>query len=275
MSKLAAVIIDTYPNKYLAAVAIHMALRLPIVKKIYTFSDEPFFDGSTFIQVPRLSSNNDYGSIIFNEIPKHVTEDHFLVIQWDGFPIFPQNWNDEFLKYDYVGAPLGGWVGNGGFSLRSQKLIQTIKNLGLGIDPNNSEDQPEDEIICTKYRNQLESSGIKFAPIEIAERFSFQVGKVKSDTLGFHSADNLPFFIPESELIKVVDQIIERIPQPVMMLRYLQACMQANYYQLFSSSVQNYKAKPNLVKALKLEVSENPNSDLPALIEQLNLRPQS
>ncbi|MBU3555840.1 DUF5672 family protein [Polynucleobacter sp. UB-Piko-W3] len=271
MKKLAAVIIDTYPNKHLAVVAIHMALRLPNIGKIYTFSDEPFFDGAEFIEVPKLSSNNDYGTIIFNMLPKHVSEEHFFIIQWDGFPILPENWNDEFLKYDYIGAPLGGWVGNGGFSLRSQKLLQAINTLGIGIDPSNPDDQPEDAIICTKFRSLLESQGIQFAPLEVAENFSFQAGAIKPDILGFHSADNLPFFIPESELVKVADQIIERIPQPLMMLRYLQVCIQEGYHQLFSTSVRNYKTKLNLMKAIDFELKQNPSSPLKGLIEKINL----
>jgi hypothetical protein len=271
MSKLAAVIIDTYPNKHLAAVAIHMALRLPNVGKIYTFSDEPFFEGAQFVQIPKLSSNNDYGSIIFNVLPKYVSEEHFFIIQWDGFPILPENWSDEFLNYDYIGAPLGGWVGNGGFSLRSQKLIKAIEQLGIGIDPTDPNDQPEDGIICTKYRGQLESHSIQFAPLEIAEKFSFQTGQIRSNMLGFHSADNLPFFIPESELVKVADQIIERTPQPLMLLRYLQVCMQEGYHQLFSATVRNYKTKPNLIKALDFELKQYPNSPLKDLIEKINL----
>jgi hypothetical protein len=270
MSKLAAVIIDTYPNKHMAAIAIHMALQLPNVGKIYTFADEPFFPGADFIEIPKLASNNDYGSIIFNEIPKHVTEDHFFIIQWDGFPLFPHNWNDEFLKYDYIGAPLGGWVGNGGFSLRSKKLIQTIKRLNIGIDPNISEDQPEDGIICTKYRAPLEAEGIKFAPIEVAEKFSFQAGPLRSDMLGFHGAEVMPFYIPEPELLKVNNEIIERLPQPINLLRFLEMLMAAGYTQLFSTMVANYKEKPNLFKAIQFEMASNPSSQLMDVIQHFN-----
>lgn len=271
MSKLAAVIIDTYQNKHLAAVAIHMALQMPNVEKIYTFSDEPFFNGANFIKIPKILNNNDYGSVIFNVIPEHVSEDHFLIIQWDGFPLFPQNWSDEFLRYDYIGAPLlNGWMGNGGFSLRSQKLVQAMKKLNVGVDSSNTEDQPEDEIICTKFRAQLESCGIQFAPLNVAEKFSYQGGNFPPSILGFHSADNFPAFIPESELIKVSDQIIERIFQPVMMLRYLQACKKANYHQLFKKTILNYQAKPNLLKAIDFEMKNYPNSMLLNLIKEIN-----
>ena len=262
MKKLAAVIIDTYPNKHLAAVAIHMALRLSNIGKIYTFSDEPFFDGAQFIKVPKLSSNNDYGSIIFNMLPKHVSEEHFFIIQWDGFPILPENWNDEFLKYDYIGAPLGGWVGNGGFSLRSQKLLKAINALEIGVDPSNPDDQPEDAIICTKFRSLLESQGIQFAPLEVAEKFSFQAGTLRSDMLGFHGAEVMPFYIPEPELIKVHNEIIERLPQPINLLRFLEMSMVAGYTQLFSSMMSNYREKPNLLKAVEFELQQNSNSPL-------------
>ncbi|OIN00743.1 hypothetical protein A9236_05900 [Polynucleobacter sp. QLW-P1DATA-2] len=271
MKKLAAVIIDTYQNKHLASIAIHMALQLPSIQKIYTFSDEPFFPGATFIEIPKLVSNNDYGSIVLDEIPKYVREDHFLIIQWDGFPLFPQNWSDEFLKYDYIGAPLlDGWVGNGGFSLRSQRLIQALTRLGVGIDKSICRDQPEDEIICTKYRAQLEAEGIKFAPLEVAEKFSFQIGAVRTNMLGFHSADNLPLFIPEAELTKFSDQIVERIFQPIMMLRYLQACINVGYRELFLSTISGYENKPNLLKAINWELKQNPQSDLPFMIQKLN-----
>jgi hypothetical protein len=270
MNRLSAVIIDTYPNKHLAAIAVHMALRLPNVGKIYTFSDQPFFDGAEFIKVPTLASNNDYGSIIFNEIPKYVTEEHFFIIQWDGFPLFPKNWSNEFLKYDYIGAPVLGWIGNGGFSLRSQKLLETIKSLKIGIDKLDPNDQPEDGIICTKYRKELEAKGINFAPLNVAEKFSYQAGEYKENIFGFHSPDNFPKFFPEPELIRVADEIVERIFQPIMMLRYLQASIQLNYHQLFRETVQNFYMKPNLLKAIEFELKHNPSSDLPNLIQKIN-----
>ncbi|QWD14584.1 hypothetical protein G6702_00745 [Polynucleobacter paneuropaeus] len=67
MKKISAVIIDTYPNKQFASLAIKMTQRLSVVDKIFTFTDVPFkgITGVEFIKIPPLSSNNEYGQIIF------------------------------------------------------------------------------------------------------------------------------------------------------------------------------------------------------------------
>jgi len=106
--------------------------------------------------------------------------------------------------------------------------------------------------------------------VKIAEKFSFQAGKIRSDILGFHSPDNFPIFIPEFQLVKVADEIVERIFQPIMMLRYLQACAQANYKELFRLSLLNYKLKPNVMRAIEYDLGVNPNSELMRLAEQIN-----
>ena len=53
-------------------------------------------------------------------------------MQWDSWIINPQQWTDQFLDYDYVGAP---WlwhtdnyqVGNGGFALHSRQLANFLR----------------------------------------------------------------------------------------------------------------------------------------------------
>ena len=66
-------------------------------------------------------------------LKKYIDTDFCLIIQGDGFVIHPENWTDEFLKYDYIGAPWRNLahysfirVGNGGFSLRSKKLLKIL-----------------------------------------------------------------------------------------------------------------------------------------------------
>ena len=272
MKNLAAVIIDTYPNKGLAINAIHMAKRIPFLNTIYTFSDEPFFQDAIFIKIPQIKSNNEYGQVIFDSLLEHISETHFLIIQWDGFPLFPEFWNEDFLNYDYIGAPIDGWVGNGGFSLRSKKLLSICRNLKIHIDQTNPIDQPEDQIICNKNRVLLESNGIKFAPIELAKRFSYQSGPLDNEIFGFHSPENLPFFIPEPDLISVANEIIERIPQPLIMLGFLANCKKVNFPMLFKACVANYSTKPNLVKAIHYEMNTNPNSKFFELIKAFNKR---
>jgi Protein of unknown function (DUF5672) len=270
MKNIAAVIIDTYPNKGLALNAINMAKRLSVVNKIYIFSDEYFCEDATFIKIPIIYSNNQYGSVIFDQLLEHISEEHFFIIQWDGFPLFPQCWDNTFLNYDYVGAPIDGWVGNGGFSLRSRKLLEVCRKLNICLDPSITLDQPEDQIICKSNKILLENNGIKFAPVELAQKFSYQHGPLNHAILGFHGPENLPIFIPERDLVMVANEIIERIAQPLIMLGFLSNCVKLNFYSLFKACVTDYTDKPNLLRAIDYEMSNNPTSNLLESIKIIN-----
>ena len=130
------------------------------------------------VTIPQITSKQAYSHFIIKELGKYITTDFVLVVQTDGFIINPEKWTNEFLDYDYIGAP---WhpsqvqkgmnenhlVGNGGFSLRSRRL-----QVHLSQDPNIKLTHPEDVIICQVYRDYLESKGFKFAPRQLANRFS-------------------------------------------------------------------------------------------------------
>lgn len=124
---------------------------------------------------------------------------YVLVIQTDGFIVNPDAWEAKYLEYDYIGAPWGYYpnnqepghpvstasncVGNGGFSLRSVKLIENIHNLlSSNVYPQLT---PEDVFICRTLRPELEKLGIKFAPEAIAERFSCE-NKPYKGQFGYH-----------------------------------------------------------------------------------------
>jgi len=262
MKKISAVIIDTYPDKQFASLAIKMTQRLSVVDKIFTFSDMPFegITGAEFIKIPRISSLNEYGQIIFELLPEVISSGHVLIFQWDGFPINPNKWKDVFLEYDYIGAPSGMWVGNGGFSIRSHKLVQSLKDLNITVDLSNPFDQPEDQIICRHKRALLESNGIKFAPVNLAAEFSFESGQLRKDIFGFHGAFNFPHLFTETDLVKNAENIISRISQPQSMLLYLSLCAERKMTELLRVSLKNFREKPNLLNAYQYLVATNPNS---------------
>ena len=265
--KISAVIIDTYPDKKFASLAIQMVQRLPIIENIITFSDTPFseLENLKFIHTPPLKSNNEYGHIIFERLPEIIENEYVLIFQWDGFPLNPNKWKDEFLDFDYIGAPIGNWMGNGGFSLRSKKLFNALKKLRITVDLTNPFDQPEDQIICIHKRNLLESDGIKFAPFNIASQFSYQSGQINKNVFGFHGPFNLPIYFNESDLIRYADNIITRISQPASMIPYLNCCLQQRMYELLRITLSNYKNKPNLFKAFQYLSATNPSSPLISL----------
>jgi hypothetical protein len=103
-----------------------------------------------------LKDVEDYCNWLLHELPSKLRTRHFLVVQWDSWIINPDAWSDEFLEYDYIGAP---WqhrlveehpdvaVGNGGFSLRATALAHRCREFSR------PRLVPEDHLICFNHRN--------------------------------------------------------------------------------------------------------------------------
>lgn len=148
----------------------------------------------------RIDSVPAYSQFMLRGITPHVRSSHVLVVQWDGFVLDPGAWRAEFLQYDYIGAP---WprvpgergVGNGGFSLRSRRLLQAL------ADPRIVVSHPEDVCICQTNRDRLEQDhGIRFAPRAVAEHFAYERARVKHSTFGFHGLFNFADVLPPGAL---------------------------------------------------------------------------
>lgn len=135
-----------------------------------------------------LRSLDDYSYYMIYHLAQHIDSDYVLVIQSDGFVVNPASWHDVFLEYDYIGAPFPPpvdpnqyrdafgrifRVGNGGFSLRSRKLVELPLKFNLEWKPFHGFFN-EDGFICAQYRHVYEECGMKFAPIEVAKFFSHE-----------------------------------------------------------------------------------------------------
>src|SRR5581483_1503806 len=111
----------------------------------------------------KIASLDDYSHFMIKRLASFVHTRFALVVQYDGFILNPRAWTDEFLKYDYIGAPWlydDNWnVGNGGFSLRSKRLLDFLQ-----ADEHVTEYHPEDHHICRTYGPYLVSLGFRFAP---------------------------------------------------------------------------------------------------------------
>ncbi|MFA7309068.1 MAG: DUF5672 family protein [Patescibacteria group bacterium] len=161
-------------------------------------------EDSRKVEIPHIGSIEDFSKFSICDLYKYVSTDYVLLVQYDGFVLNPDSWNDEFLKYDYIGAPwlvadwatknfdfpeelLGTWiVGNGGFSLRSKKFLETSSRLAK--EGAFKKYHPEDVVMCVWDRDKLEKEGIKFAPVDIAKQFSIEGDDdVYDKQFGFHS----------------------------------------------------------------------------------------
>ena len=169
-------------------------------------------NGITRLRVHRIDNIVDietYSTFMIKRLAGLVSTSHCLVIQWDGFVIHPEGWDRRFLDYDYIGSPWltkeGPIVGNGGFSLRSSRLLEALTYDE--IVPHH----PEDDCICVTNRKLLESAhDIVFAPAEIARSFSFEFTAYERQ-FGFHGMSNFPDVLDEEELLGFVEQMPESI----------------------------------------------------------------
>lgn len=151
-----------------------------------------------------------YNHFIVYKLHEYIDTDYALIIQDDGFVINPDKWDDSFLNYDYVGAP---WplpqdsisfkdaqgnlqrVGNGGFTLRSKKLLSLASELKLEWKPYYGH-YNEDGFFCCHNRHIYEEHGCKFADIHTAARFSHEISIPETQGIipfGFHGK-NHPYY---------------------------------------------------------------------------------
>ena len=153
--------------------------------------------GIEYVQAPAIKSTKDYSELLLSGLRQYVEGTHVLVIQWDSFVIHPELWTDEFLNYDYIGAV---WphhpqapVGNGGFSLRSSKLLKALE------DDRFVKKHPEDYCICVENKAFLEREcGIQFAPVALAEQFAVERTPWHR-AFGFHGFFNFAFVLNDAE----------------------------------------------------------------------------
>lgn len=141
----------------------------------------------TFEKTPISSSIDEWNYNIIYNLPKHIDTEYALLIHDNGFVVNPKSWRDDFLDYDYIGAP---WplpndeysfrdinqeiirVGNS-VSLRSKKLLDIPVKKNLEWKPFHGYTN-EDGFICVNYRHEYLNEGCKFADINIAKYFSHE-----------------------------------------------------------------------------------------------------
>lgn len=164
-------------------------------KEVVVVSDQNILPGSTWVPTKPVAGMQEYAQLMLKWTWPLIDTKHALYVQWDGMATRPDLWDDEFLKYDYIGAPWpwqpeGRKVGNGGFSLRSRKLLH-VCGFDSDIQLTNQEPIAEDNIIGQHNRAYLEREyDIKFAPTDVAKRFSFELGDYR-ESFGFHGLWNI------------------------------------------------------------------------------------
>jgi len=203
LQQISLVCIETR-NFDLAHFALKKSMEQAKFKEVLLLSSTPAPEatGITNILIPPISDIKKYSEFMIRDIGTYVKADFVLIVQWDSFILNPEIWDESFLQYDYIGAP---WphrkepVGNGGFSLRSKRLIQALKEIDT------PQTHPEDACICEYHRSELEQiHHIKFAPLDIAAKFAFELEVPSQKTFGFHGFFNFHKALSENELLEYI-----------------------------------------------------------------------
>ena len=142
-------------------------------------------------RIEPLQSSRAYSEFILRRLPAYVSTSHCLLVQWDGHVLNGARWRDEFLGYDYVGASWpqfqdGHDVGNGGFSLRSRALLEACQHPDFAVS------HPEDLAIGRTNRTWLEELGLRFATVDVADRFSAERRGDPLQCFGYHGVWHMP-----------------------------------------------------------------------------------
>ena len=137
---------------------------------------------------PKMSNIDEWNYAAIYELPKHVDTEFCILIHDDGFIVNADSWRDEWLDYDYIGAP---WpmpnddfsyrdindelirVGNS-VSIRSKKLLDLPIELDLEWKPFHGY-YNEDGFIAVNYRHVYKEHGCKYAMLDEAIHFSHEV----------------------------------------------------------------------------------------------------
>lgn len=135
------------------------------------------------------------------DLPPLMTTDYSLFMEWDAGVVDPALWDDEFLNYDYIGAPWwygdGLNVGNAGFCLRSRKLMDFLAENGKQFPCVGN----ADDTVCRIYRRTLEVHGFKWPTDELAHKFSFECW-APHPTFGYHAMRNWPHVFEGDDLVR-------------------------------------------------------------------------
>jgi hypothetical protein len=136
---------------------------------------------------PKSSNIDEWNYNIIYTLPKHIDTEFCILIHDNGFVVNPESWKDEFLNYDYIGAPWplpndnfsyrdinGNIIRQGNsVSLRSKKLLDIPLKLNLEWKAFHGYTN-EDGYICVNYRHKYIEEGCNFANIDVAKYFSHE-----------------------------------------------------------------------------------------------------
>lgn len=222
IDQITTICVETRPEKHQSSIntLLHCNNLFP-VKESLLFSSSPVALDKACLNARIKNINNlrqftdkkDYDYFVLTHLCDYVKTPHLLIVQTDGYILNPDSFESAWLQYHYIGAPwalhpLHAWpphpnvtednrVGNGGFSLRSTELMRATRSMFCELSRHGSFTPdhwyPEDCFIARGIEEWLKKQGFKFAPYEIAKKFSIENRKIEPDEkpFGFHGPQTM------------------------------------------------------------------------------------
>ena len=183
------------------------------VKLLSSSPPEKKYPDIEYVSIPQMNMSGQ-NRLLLKNLHKYFETSHCLYVQADSFVVNASSWKDEFLDFDYIGAPwtnevkinpnlvlnLKNTVGCGGFSLRSRKLLETTAKINF--DSLKFPTENEDIIVCHYLYEEMLKKGIRFAPPELAAQFAMEHEKTNNSygydvnsVFGFHGKHLRDFFL--------------------------------------------------------------------------------
>ena len=138
-----------------------------------------------WVDIKPFVTIQEYCEFLWYDLPYLVHTKFFLNIQWDGWVMDPTMWDGAYLNYDFIGAPWwyddGLNVGNG-TGVRSTKLMRFLGEHSALLPVYGK----EDKLLGRVYRPILEHQGFRWAPKQLASKFSLECTRPSVTLKTFH-----------------------------------------------------------------------------------------
>ena len=205
------------------------------VKLLSSLSPKKKYSDIEYVSIPPMN-RSDNNRFLMEDLHKYFETSHCLYVQAHSFVVNAHLWKEEFLEFDYMGAPMpnkiqinsnikkeGSFlynpnihepenenlvlnmkenrVGTGGFSLRSRKLLKTVAKINY--DSLKFPIKNEDLVICHYLYKEMIDKGIRFAPPKLAAQFAMEwdalhlYGQDVNSVFGFHAKHMRDYFLKE------------------------------------------------------------------------------
>lgn len=184
-----------------------------------------------YAHTSKLTNIDHFNYKMLYELGDYIHTDYAMIVHYDGFVVHPEMWRDEFLDYDYIGAP---WpdphddftyrdidgnlrrVGNS-VGIRSKRLIDFPKANNLPFEEDHGYFH-EDGFLCVKNIHLVEAAGMKVAPLDVAKYFSHEtmIPEIEGITpFAFHkwagSNSNYPKFKGKPALLLRIEKKLKKM----------------------------------------------------------------